>query len=310
MKDIQSTYGGQNITEPQLEDVFRSHLPVDSASCNARLTSFFTQWFDTPYPVTTPPFNPSVNKPQLTGPGLNGPGFTCASVSPASPNGSNGWYTSPVSLTWSGFPTVQASQTATKNGCVDETVSTDGTYDRSCGVTVTTTATGAVVGNSGLVSETFKLDQADPVVTFTGARTYTVDETVAVHCAASDPDPGSGVASDTCPADIAGPAYTFALGDHPLSATATDVAGNQGSGSAKFTIVVTFASLKNLVTLFSTSADVTSGLNDKLDAASKAKNPARTNNLNAFANQVRAQTGKALTADQAAVLLRLADALK
>ena len=37
MKDIQSTYGGKNITEPQLEDVFRSHLAVNSASCNARL---------------------------------------------------------------------------------------------------------------------------------------------------------------------------------------------------------------------------------------------------------------------------------
>ena len=39
MKQIQSTYGGKNITEPQLEDVFRSHLPVQSATSTARLTS-------------------------------------------------------------------------------------------------------------------------------------------------------------------------------------------------------------------------------------------------------------------------------
>ena len=47
MKDIQSTHGGGNIIEPQLEQVFRDWLPVPSASCNARLTQFFTEWFDT-----------------------------------------------------------------------------------------------------------------------------------------------------------------------------------------------------------------------------------------------------------------------
>src|SRR5689334_11456576 len=92
MKDIQATYGGKNIFEPQPEDVCRKWRPVTSASCNARLTSFFAQWFDTPYPTGSSP-----NRPQLTGPGLNGPGFPCAAVDPASPNGQNGWYTKPVS---------------------------------------------------------------------------------------------------------------------------------------------------------------------------------------------------------------------
>ena len=306
MKQIQSTYGQGNITEPQLEDTFRQHLPVDSASCNARLTSFFTQWFDTAYPSGA-----GLNKPQLTGPGLNGPGFTCAAVSPASPNGRNGWYTSPVSLTWSGFPTVQATKTATRNGCVDETVSTDGTYTKSCGVTVTTTATGATVADSGLVAESFKLDSTPPVITFTGGGPYTVDQTVSVHCSASDPSPGSGLDSDTCPADITGPAYTFALGDHTVNATATDVAGNTSSGSTTFTIVVTFPSLENLVARFSSNPGVTSGLNDKLTAAEAAKNAkTRGNLLDAFENQVKAQTGKALTAEEASVLIRLADAMR
>jgi hypothetical protein len=56
---------------------------------------------------------------------------------------------------------------------------------------------------------------------------------------------------------------------------------------------------------------VTSGLNDKLAAAANAKNAkARGAQLDAFINQVRAQTGKALTADEAAVLISLADALR
>jgi hypothetical protein len=67
---------------------------------------------------------------------------------------------------------------------------------------------------------------------------------------------------------------------------------------------------KVLVARFSTNPDVTSGLNDKLTAAAKAKTAAqRAQLLSAFANQVRAQTGKALTAEQAGILLELAEAL-
>ena len=107
------------------------------------------------------------------------------------------------------------------------------------------------------------------------------------------------------------PAYTFSLGSHELSASATDFAGNVGSGSTTFTVGVTFASLENLVAAFSTSPTVTAGLNDKLAAAAKAKTAkTRANQLDAFENQVHAQTGKALTADQAKILIELAEALK
>jgi len=72
----------------------------------------------------------------------------------------------------------------------------------------------------------------------------------------------------------------------------------------------TFPSLEVIVALFSTNPGVTSGLNDKLEAAAVAKNRnARDNQLNAFENQVRAQTGKALTADQAQFLIKFAQAL-
>ena len=72
MHDIQSTYGGRNINEPQLREVFRKWLPVPSASCNARFDQFFPQWFDTSFP--TGGAN-TVNKPKITGPGLNGTGL-------------------------------------------------------------------------------------------------------------------------------------------------------------------------------------------------------------------------------------------
>ena len=298
MHDIQSTYGGGNITEPQLEQAFRDRLPVPSASCNARLDQFFPEWFDTAFPIGGAN---TTNKPKITGPGLSGTGFVCATVDPAAPTGNNGWYTGPVFVSWQGF----GASAFTKNGCDDGPID-EGVVTRSCSVTTTAPP----ILSSGDVSETVRHDSVPPVVSYTGnAGSYTVDRTVSIQCSASDPSPGSGLASDTC-ADVSAPAYTFSLGSHTLTASAEDVAGNVGSGSATFTVAVTFDSLKVLVARFSTNPDVTSGLNDKLTAAAKAKTPAeRARHLNAFANQVNAQTGKALTVDQARILLELAQAL-
>ncbi len=69
MKQIQSQYGGGSITEIQLEEVFHQWLPNQSAGCQAKLDTFFSQWFDTAYPRP----NNATNKPQITGPGLDGP---------------------------------------------------------------------------------------------------------------------------------------------------------------------------------------------------------------------------------------------
>ena len=70
LQQIQRHYGGGNITESQLEAGFRHWLPSKSAGCEARLSQFFTQWFDTAYPS-----GGGTNRPSITGPGLAGPGF-------------------------------------------------------------------------------------------------------------------------------------------------------------------------------------------------------------------------------------------
>src|SRR3954447_10989758 len=223
MKQIQSTYPQANITEPQLEDIFRQHLPVNSASCNARLTSFFTQWFDTAYP------SGAGNRPQITGPGLNGPGFTCAAVSPAAPDGQNGWYKSPVTLTWSGFPTVAAPQTATNNGCVNETVSADGTYSKSCGVTVTTSTTLAAAAAAGATN----VKVASVAGLFAG-NTITIDstgsspETVTMTTVGAAGPTGSGVTFT--------PALAVA---HAVGATADALVANSGLVSEAFKVDTT-----------------------------------------------------------------------
>jgi len=70
LEQIQRTYRGSSITEPQLEAVFHRRLPVQNSACQTRLTRFFTQWFDKAYPA-----GGGANRPSITGPGLDGRGF-------------------------------------------------------------------------------------------------------------------------------------------------------------------------------------------------------------------------------------------
>jgi hypothetical protein len=72
LQQIQRTYRQGSIGEAQLEAAFKSFLPTSTASCNAALTQFFTQWWDTVYPP-----GGGANRPQLTAPGLDGGGFQC-----------------------------------------------------------------------------------------------------------------------------------------------------------------------------------------------------------------------------------------
>jgi hypothetical protein len=67
---LQQQYGGGSITEAQLEAGFADWLPNPSAACQARLTTFFRQWWDTAYPP-----GGGRHRPLITGPGLAGPNF-------------------------------------------------------------------------------------------------------------------------------------------------------------------------------------------------------------------------------------------
>jgi hypothetical protein len=154
-------------------------------------------------------------------------------------------------------------------------------------------------------------DVAPPTVTYSGnLGTYTVDQSVDITCSATDAE--SGIASTTCH-NIIGPAYQFNLGSNVYSATATDRAGNVGSGSTTFTVQVTPASLCALTRRFSASAGVADSLCAQLDvvaaASARGNTGAKAGALNAYVAEVQAQSGKALTSDQAATLIRLARAL-
>ena len=70
LREIQSTYRGRSLTEPQLKRAFQRWLPNPTRVCHARLAQFFTQWFDTAFQS-----GGGTNKPQISGPGLEGTDF-------------------------------------------------------------------------------------------------------------------------------------------------------------------------------------------------------------------------------------------
>jgi hypothetical protein len=157
--------------------------------------------------------------------------------------GNNGWYTGNIAVTWS--VTDAESAISSSAGCNPSTVTTD-TSPSGIGLSCTATSTGGTTTKK----VTVKRDAAVPTVTYAGnAGAYTVDQVLAISCTAADPAPGSGLASTTC-SSITGPAYTFGVGSHRFSASATDNAGNTGTSSTSFTVTVTPASLGSLTTQF------------------------------------------------------------
>ncbi|MBI2175000.1 MAG: hypothetical protein HYU33_07370, partial [Candidatus Omnitrophica bacterium] len=93
----------------------------------------------------------------------------------------------------------------------------------------------------------------------------------------------------------------------------TDLAGNTGSGSTSFTVQATAAGLGNLLMQFVTKAGVANSMISKLNtaeaAAARGNAQAKAGAIGAFINELQAQTGKALTAAQAATLIALAQGL-
>ena len=165
------------------------------------------------------------------------------------------------------------------------------------GQSVTGTAVDNADNTASATVGGINIDKTPPTVTYTGnAGVYTVDQMVDIICTAADNL--SGVASTTC-ANIVGQAFTFGLGAHTFSASATDFAGNTGTGSTTFTVSVTAASLEALTQQFVTKAGVAHALSVKLEHCQ----------INAYINQVRAQAGKSLTQDEADLLIQLALAL-
>lgn len=211
-----------------------------------------------------------------------------------------GWNNGPVTLTWTCTDAVSGSST------VSQTLSGQGAAQSATG----TCTDGA--GNSSSDTEGgVNIDLTSPTVAFSpNGQTYDVNQTVSITCTASDGL--SGVASSTC-ANVSGPAWSFGLGAHSLSASATDKAGNTATGTGSFTVVATGNGVCALVKQWESNAGEANSLCVKLQnaAASRAagNGTAAANQLNAFRNELSAQSGKSISAANANELATLSRSL-
>ena len=201
----------------------------------------------------------------------------------------NGWYNTDVGVVWTVGDNLSGIATT---DCTDNTVATDGNpISQTCSATDEAGNTGT--GTTG----DFKRDATDPVIEFVGnAGSYTVDQSVAITCSATDAL--SGVDSEDCPG-ASDDAYTFGVGTTTLSATAMDLAGNSSALSTSFTVSVTSGSLCTLVRRWVSQRGVQNSLCQQLNNRA----------YGAFINHVRSQSGKFVPADKAAILIALAQQL-
>ncbi|WP_258881578.1 OmpL47-type beta-barrel domain-containing protein [Paenibacillus sp. sptzw28] len=246
------------------------------------------------------------------------PPVTTAVVTPSEPDGLSGWYVNPVSL--------NLSATDNQSGAAGTEYSLDGGSSWTpYNAQVTLDLEGQFqilyrsIDRAGNVEDTksqsIQTDLTPPHVQFQGEDSYTIDQDIIISCTASDSV--SGIAGSPCATPLLqAKAYNLAPGIHTVTATAEDAAGHRQAAEFSFTVSATFNSLGSLTDMFlgETGASGANGIADalkkKLENASanalKGEGAAARDLLEAYMNQVTAQSGKALTDEQAAVLKRWA----
>lgn len=154
-------------------------------------------------------------------------------------------------------------------------------------------------------------DTNPPVVTFTGNQgSYELHENVVIFCNAFDAE--SGIASTTCQ-DVNTVAHLLPVGLNTLTATATDNAGNEGTGSTAFNVVVTYNGVKALTNQFVTKESSARSLSRKLDRAAQAEAAGdlvrKQRLIDSFIAQLDRETERNITAPNAALLIQFAQQL-
>ncbi len=223
-----ATEATSGVASESCDPVDTSSIGPGSVTCTATDLAGNTSTADASYTVVNPDSTAPVITPSVIG-----------------TIGTNDWYTSDVSVSWT--VTDSESDIVSSDGCGDSTITSD-----TAGTTLTCTATSG--GGTESQSVTIKRDATTPVVTYTGNRgRYGLLDTIAITCSASDAT--SGLASTTC-ANIGGSPQSFGAGLHRFTATATDLAGNTASGTTEFTVATSHGDMCTLTRQLSSNAQI------------------------------------------------------
>ncbi|WP_169085128.1 OmpL47-type beta-barrel domain-containing protein [Paenibacillus sp. PL91] len=234
---------------------------------------------------------------------------TVASVNPEVPNGSNGWYNVPVTVTLLDYGNVQYRVDGGSSWSAYDAPVTLSQNGENQMLYRPVNVTGSVYPKSVEV----KIDLTAPQLEIIGEASYTIDQTVNITCRAADTV--SGVTYSPCGAPLANmKAYTLEPGAHSVTAEAEDAAGHRGLAEHSYSVHATFDSLSALTETFAAetgapaSESAANALKQKL-ANAKAKAEQRQGAevrilLQAYIEEVNSQSSKVFTSEQAEVLVR------
>ncbi|WP_258171242.1 discoidin domain-containing protein [Paenibacillus sp. R14(2021)] len=236
---------------------------------------------------------------------------TNITVVPAEPDGQNGWYVHPVEL--------QLTASDDLSSVVKTEYSADGgvtwlpytdpiTLSEDAATTITYRSTDAA-GNIETSKEShFKLDRTAPAVTASvyDGEVFTDDQAILPQIVVADAVSGVDASRTIVTLDGVqlqpGDAVELSgltLGTHVLVVEASDNAGNAGTLTVHFQTTASIDSLRALVDRFRVDGSI-----DNAGIANSLLTKLENGNLNSFVNEVSAQSGKHISNEAAAYLLR------
>ena len=248
--------------------------------------------------------------------------MTTATTTPSQPDGQNGWYTNGTSVSLSGVDDLSANSQETQYSLDGTTWQTytnpipfqkDGQYSLKFR-TIDKDTQGKIQNKEAIQTLNVAVDTTAPILNFTApSLDKVIGDSVDLTSQISITDNLSGVDQSKTTVQIDGqnlsgssiPLYQLPLGNHALSVTASDMAGNKSTKTVSFQTTTSINDIKSLVTRFTKSGWIdNSGISNSLQVKLNERQ------LKSFINEVQAQMGKHINKDAANILLRDANSLR
>ncbi|MBE1442369.1 family 43 glycosylhydrolase [Paenibacillus sp. OAS669] len=244
------------------------------------------------------------------------PPVTTAAVTPALPDGKNGWYVHPVTVSlavYDNLPGTLKTEYSLDGGGTWLSYTGAMTVQQNGMNPLSYRSTDRAGNVEAAQKVTIKLDTEAPTITVTGVVYDRMSDTGTWLPLITMKDDVSGIDESTAQATLdskpyklgeAIPLYTLPLGSHSLAVSVSDNAGNTKSSTVTFQTYASVDGLKALVARF-----VQNGWIDNAGIANSLQVKLEHNNIKAFIHEVEAQSNKHITKEAAGYLLRDASAI-